>query len=295
MSDAPAAPPARRRGLLPDAGAAGRPLSAAVSVVSLLAVLAIAASAAIFDVTARWTDDIERAVTIRVRGVSAAEIERDVAAVQRVLETTGGVAGSRVIDRKQAAELLSPWLGSGGLPDDFPVPALIAVEFVRAPAPDLELLSARVAAAAPGASLDDHRAWNARLLSSARAMQTAAVAVFALVLGAAAAVASFAARASLAANSRIVEVLHLMGATDGYIAAAVQNRLLRVAGLGAAAGWLGGTFFFLIGRAVLNGAVDVTTVGLGPVFWTPIAPFACIGAAIFAGRQSALATLRAQL
>ncbi len=288
-----------RRSVLPDAGSAGVPLSAAIGVVSLLAALALAAMATIFEITDRWTDDIERSVTVRVRGVSAQEIDRDVAAVLRVLETTGGVAGSRVIDRAEAAELLAPWLGSGGLPADFPVPALIAVEFARGADVDLELLGARTKAAAPGASVDDHRAWNARLIASSRTLQGAAVAVFLVVLGAAAAVASFAARASLAANDEIVDVLHLMGATDGYIAAAIQRRLIVLAGVGAAGGAVGACIFYAIASGLIRGAGDgllaATGGGWGVYLWTPLAPLACVGAAIFAGRRAAMRALAERL
>lgn len=288
-----------RRSVLPDAGSAGVPLSAAIGVVSLLAALALAAMATIFEITDRWTDDIERSVTVRVRGVSAQEIERDVAAVLRVLETTGGVAGSRVIDRAEAAELLAPWLGSGGLPADFPVPALIAVEFARGADVDLELLGARTKAAAPGASVDDHRAWNARLIASSRTLQGAAVAVFLVVLGAAAAVASFAARASLAANDEIVDVLHLMGATDGYIAAAIQRRLIVLAGVGAAGGAIAACIFYAIASGLIRGAGDGLLAaaggGWGVYLWTPLAPLACVGAAILAGRRAAMRALAERL
>lgn len=285
--------------VLPDAGAAGAPLSAAIGVVSLLAALALAGAVAIVSVTGRWTSDVESQITVRVSGDSAEAVDAGADAAMRVLSTTAGVASADPVSRAEAEDLLAPWLGSEGLPDDFPVPALIAVDFADGAAPDLELLAARIAAAAPGAAIDDHSGWNERLVSSARALQATAVLVFLLVLGAAAAVATFAARASLAANDDIVDVLHLMGATDAYIANAVQRRLLTLAGVGAGAGFVSAVVVYAVVGALLaragDGAFAGATGGGSVYFWLPLAPLACVAAAAFAGRRAALGALARRL
>ncbi len=57
-------------------------------------------------------------------------------------------------------------------------------------------------------------------------------------MGAACAIAAFAARAGLAANHEIVSVLHLVGATDGFVAAEVQRRFFVLGLRGAVSGFL---------------------------------------------------------
>lgn len=229
---------ARRRSepLLPEAGAGGAPLTAVIGVMSFLAVLAMAAALIINQSTAAWTADLRSEITIQVKGATTAEIDAGVAAARRVLADTPGVEDVVERSREDAAALLEPWLGRGNVEAFLNVPALIEVKAGPALRADLDLLRTRLAAAAPQASLDDHAAWHDRLATAARAGQALAFAVFLLVMGAACAVSIFAARAGLAANHEIVSVLHLVGATDAFIAAEVQRRFFVLGFRGAFAG-----------------------------------------------------------
>jgi len=245
--------PARGRGgpLLPDAGAAGGPLTAVIAVISFLAALALASFFVVSSAADQWTSDLEGALTVQVKGADRAEIERHTEEALRILQTTEGVKSARAMTRERAEKLLEPWLGRANLPADLPLPGIISVEIAPTARTDLDLLRTRLAAAAPGASLDDHGVWNDRLASAARTGQALAFAVFALVLAAACAVSIFAARAGLAANREIIDVLHLVGATDAFIAQEVQRRFLvlgaRGATLGVAAAW---TALFLVALGV---------------------------------------------
>ena len=63
-------------------------------------------------------------------------------------------------------------------------------------------------------------------------------ALFAAIAAAAAAVVAFATRAGLAARRDVVEVLHLAGAEDGFIARLFQVRFARVAAVAGSFGAL---------------------------------------------------------
>ena len=106
----------------------------------------------------------------------------------------------------------------------------------KASATTLNLLQSRLTAAAPGAVIDDHGEWHGRLSAAARSGQMLAFSVFILILGAACAIAIFAARAGLAANEKIVSLLHLVGATDQFIANEVQRRFVILGLRGSLAG-----------------------------------------------------------
>lgn len=227
--------------LLPDAGAAGAPLTAVIAVISFLAALSLASFFVVSSAATQWTSDLKGSLTVQVKGPSRTEIERQSAEAVRVLLSTDGVKQATAMPRERAEKLLEPWLGRANIPDDLPLPSLVSVEIdPRAPI-DLDLLRTRLSAAAPNATLDDHRVWNDRLAAAARTGQGLAFAVFAIVLAAACAISIFAARAGLAANREIVDVLHLVGATDKFIAGEVQRRFivlgLRGSLLGVAAAW----------------------------------------------------------
>ena len=70
----------------------------------------------------------------------------------------------------------------------------------------------------PGATLDDHATWLASLIVLARGVQWLAFGIVVVIGAATVAIIIFATRAGLAAHREAIEVLHLIGARDGYIA-----------------------------------------------------------------------------
>jgi len=284
-----------RRGapLLPEAGAAGAPLTAVIAVMSFLSVLALASLLMVNSAASEWTSALRSEITVQVKGASAEEISSAVDDVMRILNETEGVVS-------ETAALLDPWLGQGNAQAFINIPAIIEVRASPALRQNLDLLRNRIAAAAPEASLDDHARWHDRLSGAARSGQAMALGVFALVMGAACAVSIFAARAGLAANHEIVSVLHLVGATDGFIAAEVQQRFFvlgfrgALIGLGAALAAL-----MLSGVAMRAGGAEdaflpAFRLGGWTALWLVTAPIAtCLVTAITA-RLTVLNTLRDQ-
>jgi cell division transport system permease protein len=96
-----------------------------------------------------------------------------------------------------------------------------------------KLLTERVA----GASLDDHRAWMDRMRAMANTTIFGGIGVLLLMLVATMLSVVFATRGAMAANRPIVEVLHFIGATDGFIAGQFQRHFLV---LGLEGGVIGG-------------------------------------------------------
>ncbi len=240
-----------RTPLLPEAGAGGAPLTAVIAVICFLAVLAMAAALIINRSAEAWTSALRSEITIQVKGVDAAEIAAGASAAMRVLEDTDDVLEATLVSEEEAAALLEPWLGRGNAAAFLNIPAIIEVKVAPVLRDDLDLLRNRLAAAAPGATLDDHAEWHSRLATAARSGQMLALSVFLIVLGAACAISVFAARAGLAANHEIVSVLHLVGATDEFIAAEVQRRFFILGLRGS-----------LVGLAAALGALGLVSLGL---------------------------------
>ena len=93
----------------------------------------------------------------------------------------------------------------------------------------------------PSATLDDHHLWVERLGAMARTVVAAAALVFALIVVAMGIAVASATRAAVATNREIVEVLHIVGAADHYIATEFQRRFLALGLKGAVVGE-GGTY-----------------------------------------------------
>ncbi|MEL7490624.1 MAG: hypothetical protein AAGJ73_07885 [Pseudomonadota bacterium] len=235
--------------LLPEAGAGGAPLTAVIGVMSFLATMAFAAFIVIASATTAWTEELRTAFTVQIKAADAETIAANTQEAVRILQSVEGVTEVSVIEPEEAAKLLEPWLGKGNIGDYLNVPAIIEVTAKDAVRADLELLQSRLSAAAPGAVIDDHGEWHGRLSSAAQSGALMAFFVFALVMGAACAIAIFAARAGLAANENVVSLLHLVGATDQFIANEVQRRFVILGLRGA----LGGAVVAVL-ALVLSGA-----------------------------------------
>jgi cell division transport system permease protein len=89
----------------------------------------------------------------------------------------------------------------------------------------------------PGASLDDHRGWIDRMRTMAGSAVAAGVGVLILMFAATMLSVTFATRGAMATNKPVIEVLHFVGAKNGFIAGHFQRHFLL---LGLEGGGIGG-------------------------------------------------------
>jgi cell division transport system permease protein len=195
-------------------------------------------------------------MTIQVRPTPGRDIDAEVGKAQALARAAPGVAEARAYSRQESDRLLEPWLGSGLVLDDLPVPRMIAVRIARGAVVDTAALRQSLAQGVAGASLDDHRSGISRMRGMAKAAIAGGMGVFALVLAATVLSVAFATRGAMASNRPIVEVLHFVGAKEAYIASQFQRHFL---GLGLKGGALGGAAAIL--ALILAGRVTDLFVG----------------------------------
>ena len=223
---------APRTDLALDRDASGRFLPWVIAVMVFMAMLSLAGSMVLQSSTRNWQSGIEGHLTVQVADLPGQPMAPRVAAVVRELQSTPGVVKATPIDRPGVEALLTPWLGKENVTAELPLPGLVDVE-VTPGALDLEALGARLAQRVPGATLDDPKPWLDRLLRLARLLEVVAVSVVAGIGVATGFMVIFATRAGLAAHREAIEVLHLIGAQDGYIAGQFQRQTFALALTGA--------------------------------------------------------------
>ncbi len=201
---------------------------------AFLAVFALALSLASGRLATRWGDELAQTATIRIVAPLDQRAIQTAAALQ-VLQTTPGVAGARALSDAEQQALLAPWFGQDLPLDSLPVPRLIEITSTQ-PGFDPTGLRLRLAAEVPGAVLDDHSRWRAPLVAAAQRLRLLGWGAALLILAAVAAMVTLAANAALAANSQVIHVLRLVGATDSYIAQAFVRRFTLRAFVGSAVG-----------------------------------------------------------
>ena len=232
-----------RHGDVPlDRDASGRYLPWLVAVMVYLAGLALVCAMMMNRAVAHWEQGLTGQLTIQVPRDEAAHPARAAPAkLERLIEMlrrTPGVCDAQEMTPDEIGRLLEPWLGTAARSANLPVPALIAVTLESRAEIDMDALAARVAEAMPGAVLDDHQAWLGRLRDLARSVQLVAALVVALVGGCAVMIVVFATRMGLSVHGHVIELLHLIGALDSYVARQFQAQALKLALRGGVFGLL---------------------------------------------------------
>ena len=286
---------------IPLAGdAAGRFLPWLIGFMVYLAALALALALLVVGAGERWREAASGTATVQIAPLaSEARDTRDERAAQvlEILRATPGVAAAAPVPERQVLALLRPWLGEGADAAALPLPQVIDVTFRADAPPDTAALATRLGAI-PGVALDDHGAWLARLSALARTVERIALGTVALIFAAMIATIVFVTRTSLAIHREVVEVLHLIGARDGYIARQFESQALWHAALGGIGGLAlaAATLIAISAAASRIDAPLLPRLALRPAEWVAVAcvPVLAAAVAMIAARITVLRTLARQ-
>ncbi|HVO03915.1 MAG TPA: FtsX-like permease family protein [Candidatus Cybelea sp.] len=222
-----------------DRDAAARFLPWIIGFMVYLCVIAIAASLTVDRVAERWRQGLAGNLTVELPfppGLDTAKRAEDLDAAVELVTGTSGITGASVLNDDQIAALLTPWLGPDAGQLDIPLPTMIAVTRRTDASVDLATLQSKLQAIVPGATVDDHGDWIGDALAFLRALQALAALLTGLALGAAALTVIFVTRTGLATHRGVIEVVHLIGAPDRYIARQFQAHALVLGIIGGIVG-----------------------------------------------------------
>ena len=229
--------------LVPKNSISGHALVAVIAIMTFLVSLTTGTVMLVWAAATEWQSDVGREMTIQVRPEPSRDIEAEVRATVEAVRSFPGIIEVVPYSKEQSAQLLEPWLGSGLSLDDLPVPRMIVVRVAPGARLDLPALRKLVSERAAGASLDDHRAWIDRMRAMAGTAAAGGLAVLGLMFAVTIMSVAFATRSAMATNRGIVEVLHFVGAKDGFIAGLFLRHFLM---LGLEGGAIGGSAAILL-------------------------------------------------
>ncbi len=207
-----------------------------------LSAVALAAAFTLTSLVGSWDHDVSGTLTIEIpaasgpANVAEAQTKQSVEKALKILRATHGVREAQALSADKMATLLEPWLGNPDLLKDLPLPAMIDVTIDPRDRPDLTALTDNLTAAVPGATIDDHRVWLSRLIELGRTIALTALGIVGLVGLVTAATVIYATRTGMAVHRDVIEVLHMIGATDDYIARQFAARAFTLAFKGGIAG-----------------------------------------------------------
>ncbi|WP_455374013.1 cell division protein FtsX [Limibacillus halophilus] len=269
-----------------------------VAFMVFLAALALASALAMNTVVTSWQSAFTGKLTVQIpaaeEGEEAVQRER-IAAITDLLKMQEGIDEVELLGEAETRALVEPWLGDVASLEELPLPALIAVTLEEEATPDLTSLSIRLQEAAPGAVLDDHQQWLGDVLSSLRSLQVLSLALLAVVGAAAMLAVIYVTRTGLAIHHEVIELLHLIGAKDAYVARQFQRQALVLGVTGGVVGLLLALpVVLLIGYLLSSGeAALFPNVRFGPLEWTLLALLAPLTGiiAMFTARRTVMRSL----
>ena len=289
--------------LVPQARLSG-PMPWVIAIMVLMTAIAAAAGLALGNLTAQASADLAGGITVQVVSASPEARARQANDALAVLRQTPGVTAVRLVPEEEVDALLEPWLGERS--DDpaaanaLPMPALIDARLSGAADPErLEPLRARLARVAPDARIDAQAGWLEPVFEAISALRWLALAGIGLLAVTTAAAVLLAARTALNSHRETIEIVHLLGGTDGQIARIFQRSMAIDAAVGGALGlalaaaviWLLGERFAALGSGLAGAA------SLGWADWLALAliPLAGIALATLTARATVLRALRRML
>jgi cell division transport system permease protein len=237
--------------LVPRNSISGRALVAVVAIMTFLVSLTTGAAVLVTKAAGEWQSDISREVTIQIMPAPGRDLDVSVDRAASVARSVAGIVDVRPYSKEESAKLLEPWLGSGLSLSELPVPRLIVVKIAADAMPDLGQLRRVLADQVPGAVLDDHRGWVDRMRAMAGTAVAAGVCILILMFAATILSVTFATRGAMATNKTVIEVLHLVGAKNAFIAQHFQHHFLVLGFQGGAIG--GGAAIVLFAAAAVLG------------------------------------------
>lgn len=222
--------------------------------------LALAVNFGLASMTKNWVTGLSGTLTVEIKPpleggsggqASAAAVKKFNDSVQQILTFLGSnpsVVESRRLTDVEIKKLIEPWLGQGMSLDTMVLPALIDIKL--APNADVPQLQENLKTLEPSATIDSHTDTLDDVKTLVNTISLFVMLLTGVISLLAVVAISGIVRSKLSIHQAEVETLHLIGASDEYIARQFRHHTLKGTLKGAVIGFVC-TFitFFVIGMA----------------------------------------------
>ena len=174
-----------------------------------------------------WDKGIVNGFTVQVMEDEKASGEPSEVRLNKVVnffEQVENVQKVRVISDKKVAKLMRPWLGDNIDISVLPMPELIEVRVKDSSSFDFDKVAKELSKIAPYTSINAHQIWLNKLIIFAKSVKMLALSVLFLVFMICSFSIFYATKTSLGIHQNVFEILHIMGATDDYVAKQYARR-----------------------------------------------------------------------
>lgn len=227
-----------------------------IGVMVYLAVLIFAGALLLAGTAATWNRELSAGFTVQIPpadGDEAGALDAKVSQAEKILRGVDGVKAVKAVPPDVTALALEPWLGASVEMSDLPLPRVIEVILFEGAEVDIEKLHADLEEVSAGIVIDNHDFWRDQVLTLISGFEMLATVAIGLIGFTAMAAVIFTTRSSVAIQRDVIEVLHLIGATDDYVAQEFQRQALRISLTGSVLGTLCAlATLYLMGQMAAN-------------------------------------------
>ena len=205
------------------------------SIYMYLFIVVLAIVMAINAMADSWKKDIMGSVTVQIipvedenKHVDAEKTLEQQNKVLQYIENLSAVASAKAMDTQTIEKLMTPWLGNKVNISSLPIPVLLDVKLKPNSELNYDEVTRGLRQVSEYASIDNHRLWLNRLLKFAASLKNIAITVLLMVIGICAFSIYYSTRTSLGININSIEILHIIGAKDDYIARQYARNFVKI-------------------------------------------------------------------
>ena len=177
------------------------------------------------DTLRQWDRSLASTATLQMPAdVSQPRIEMTLGALRQ----TKGIVSAKLLDLDETAKLIQPWLGNSVSIAGLPLPRLIDIQVDPHADIDYATLREQLNSIVPNAQLDTGGASRNDARGFALRVEAVLATGVAVVAALIVTIIVFTARIGLAIHRSLIELLHLLGAQDAYIARQFQVHALSL-------------------------------------------------------------------
>ncbi len=209
-----------------------------------IATLILSVAIIVYSSVQSWTDNISGSLTVQIptytdKGESREEkLANDIEMALTLLRSSDGITGASLLTDEQVADLMEPWIGQSDSIMDLPLPKIIDVSVDAKNFPNIAQLKADLFEQVPEAILDSHRAALDELVLFFENMVNLIAFILILILVTTAISVIYVTKSSLSVHEKVIELIHMMGASDFYITIQFAMRSFKLTLLGSLIGFI---------------------------------------------------------
>ena len=214
-----------------------------VMIMVFLGVLCMSLGLSLDKLLSKWENSIVGSITVQVlpsaeESANGKLFAENVAALLNAIKQTPGVKSARTLEQEELNRLLKPWFSSDELINELPIPRVIDVVLDENFTLDIDVLQSLLKYYTTNATVDIHRTWLNRLSALISSLKMLAYGVLCLIIGSTIVLVIYATTTTVSLHRPVIDLLHLIGATDGYVARQISLKVFDFSIRGALYGFI---------------------------------------------------------